>query len=194
MDNLVERGSPQSRICRLLGGADFFPTRQTFAFSEPQPADLMMTPRDALFFASSQPRFGLSAGWIKIVLAALGVVLGVLHRRHRRWVLFLLLTAIVTALLAIGPNLKLGDFQPWWIPAKWIPGISQVRNVFRFVYLTQMAIILLGITGLTELWLRMRACSWCPVTAAVVVHALALLALVESADAVCWFSLNFYVG
>lgn len=146
-----------------------------------QPADLMMTPRDALFFASSQPRFGLSPGWIKIVLAALGVVLGVLHRRHRRWVLFLLLTVIVTALLAIGPNLKLGAFQPWWILAKWIPGISQVRNVFRFVYLTQMAIILLGITGLTELWLRMRARSWRPVTAAVVVHALAMLALVEVA-------------
>jgi hypothetical protein len=123
----------------------------------------------------------LSPGWIKILLAAFGVVVGVLHRRRRRWVLFLLLTTLVTGALAIGPNLKLGDFQPWWILANWIPGISQVRNVFRFVYLTQMAIILLGITGLSELWFRMRARSWRPITAAIFVNSLALLALAEVA-------------
>ena len=144
-------------------------------------SDLVLTPQDANFFAGSQGRFGLSPGWIKILLAAFGAVVGVLHRRRRRWVLFLLLTTIVTGLLAIGPNLKLGDFQPWWMLGKWIPGISQVRNVFRFVYLTQMATILLGITGLSELWLHMRARSWRPITAAIVVNLVALLALAEVA-------------
>ena len=146
-----------------------------------QTSDLVLTPRDAIFFAGSSGRFGLSPGWIKILLAVFGIFLGALHRRRRRWVLFLLLTTIVTALLAIGPNLKLGNFQPWWLLAKWIPGISQVRNVFRFAYLTQMAIILLGITGLSELWLRLRARSWPPITASLVVNVLALLALVEVA-------------
>ena len=144
-------------------------------------SDLLRTPQDANFFAGSQDRFGLSPGWIKVLLAAFGVVVGVLHRRRRRWVLFLLLTTIVTGLLAIGPNLRLGDVQPWWILAQWVPGISQVRNVFRFVYLTQMATILLGITGLSELWLRMRARSWRPMTAAIVVNLVALLALAEVA-------------
>lgn len=144
-----------------------------------QPADLWITPYDALLFPGTRLRFGFSPGWIKIALASLGVLLGVCHRKRRRWVLFLLLTVMVTAVLAIGSNLKLGDLQLWWILAKYVPGISQVRNVFRFVYLTQMAIILLSIIALTEIWLRLRARAWRRVTSASLVTIVALAALIE---------------
>lgn len=143
------------------------------------PADLWITPHDALLFPGTRLRFGFSPGWIKIALASLGVLLGVCRRSRRRWVLFLLLTAIVTALLAIGSNLKLGELQLWWVLAKYVPGISQVRNVFRFVYLTQMAIILLSIIALTEIWLRLRARAWRRVAATVLVTIVGVAALIE---------------
>lgn len=144
-----------------------------------QPADLWITPYDSLLFPGTRLRFGFSPGWIKVALASLGVLLGTCHRKRRRWVLFLLLTTIVTAILAIGANLKLGDIQLWWSLAKYVPGISQVRNVFRFVYLTQMAIILLGMIALTEVWLRLRARRWRHLTSTVLVTIVALAALIE---------------
>lgn len=144
-----------------------------------QPADLWITPYDSLLFPGTRLRVGFSVGWIKVALASLGVLLGLCHRKQRRWVLFLLLTTIVTAVLAIGPNLKLGDFQVWWILAKYVPGISQVRNVFRFVYLTQMAMILLSMIGLTEVWLRLRARAWRRPTSTILVIIVALVALIE---------------
>lgn len=144
-----------------------------------QPADLWITPHDSLMFPGTTSRFGFSPGWIKVTLAGIGVLLGLCHRKRRRWVLFLLLTTIVTAVLAIGSNLKIGDIQLWWILAKYVPGISQVRNVFRFVYLTQMAMILLSIIALTEIWLLLRARAWRPLTSNVLVTIVALAALME---------------
>jgi len=69
--------------------------------------------------------------------------------------MFMLLTAVFSGLLAMGPHLKLGTWQPWWTLSEMCPGMEQVRNVFRFAYLTQMAVILLAISGLSELkvWL-----------------------------------------
>ena len=144
-----------------------------------KPADLWITPYDSLLFPGTRLRFGFSPGWIKVTLASLGVLLGLWHRKRRRWVLFLLLTTIITAVLAIGSNLKLGDVELWWILAKYVPGISQVRNVFRFVYLTQMAIILLSMIALTEVWLRLRARAWRRVTSTVLVTVVAMVAFIE---------------
>jgi hypothetical protein len=178
-------------VAGVLVSVIFVPLRQSLrdnAFERSQKlvsqssallSDVLRTPNDAIFFPGSQVRLGLSPGWIKILLAAAGTVLGVFRRSRRRWVLFLLLTSVVTGLLAMGPNLKLGGFQPWSLLAKCIPGIDQVRNAFRFVYLTQMAILLLGVSALSELWLRMRTRSWRPITGAIVVNGAALLALAE---------------
>ena len=144
-----------------------------------QPADLWITQYDSWLFPGTATRFCFSPGWIKVALASLGVLLGLCHRKRRRWVLFLLLTTIVTAVLAIGSNLKIGDVQLWWILAKYVPGITQVRNVFRFVYLTQMAIILLSMIALTEVWLRLRARAWRRVTSTVLVLIVAMVAFME---------------
>ncbi|MEQ9408342.1 MAG: hypothetical protein RIK87_11475 [Fuerstiella sp.] len=144
------------------------------------PQDLFLTPSDALFFGTSNPGFGMSPGWLKMVLAGLGCLLGLCRRRHRRWVLFLLLTAVVSGLLALGPNLKIGPIQPWWTLADWCPGMSQVRNVFRFAYLTQMAVLLLSVTALSQLWVRLRASCKRPRIASGIVTVLGLLALAET--------------
>jgi hypothetical protein len=112
-------------------------------------------------------------------MASIGAVLGIWCRKDRHWILFLILTLAVSATLSLGPNLRLGTFQPWSTIADWMPGLSHVRNVFRFVYLTQMATILLAIEGLcrirTKLFLVINR-PWCART---LLHLFAAIALIE---------------
>lgn len=90
-------------------------------------------------------------GWIKVLLAAMGLAFAFPRRRHRDWRIFLATTALLAALLSLGPNLHIGSWQPWLTLATWIPGVQQVRNVFRFAYFVQMSIALLAVAGLQDL-------------------------------------------
>jgi hypothetical protein len=162
-----------------LKGHNFDRVRDVVEQGSARPADYLNTPRDALFFSGSAVRMGLSPGWFKTLLGLLGVILGIRRRRRRWWALFLISTIIMSVLLAMGPGLEFGRFQPWWILTDWIPGIAKVRNVFRFAYLTQMAIIVLSIMGLTELrvyLLVMGLRSW---KVGIILLALACVALIE---------------
>ncbi len=103
---------------------------------------------------AARPGWQLSPGLVKFALAVVGVVLGLCHRRLRWWTLFLLVTAVLAFLLSLGPNLRLGSWHPWWTLAEVVPGLSQVRNVFRFAYFVQMAVVLLAALGLHLLWIR----------------------------------------
>ena len=178
-------------IAGTLCGIVIVPMRQhlqTHAFerstelveqSSARAIDFLNTPRDALLLSGSRVRLGLSPGWLKVLLAGLGAVLGYQRRKRRRWAMFLMLTMILSALLAMGPNLKLGELQPWGILAEWMPGLRQVRNVFRFAYLTQMAMILLGILGLSELRFYLRVWFGRPQSIAWILGSLAAVALIE---------------
>ena len=162
-----------------LQGHDFDRSREIVEKGSVQATDYLNTPRDALLFSGSAVRMGLSPGWFKISLGLVGAVLGMRRRRRRRWALFLVSTIALSALLAMGPNLGFGHIQPWWIFADWIPGIAKVRNVFRFAYLTQMAMIVLSITGLAELrvyFFVMGLRSW---KAAMILISIACVALIE---------------
>jgi cell shape-determining protein MreD len=103
-----------------------------------------------------RPFWHLSPGWIKLILAAAGVAFGLSRRRWRRWTAFLLVTALVAFLLSLGTNLKIGDWQPWWTLTKFCPGLAQVRNVFRFAFFVQMAVVLLGAQALHGVFLVQR--------------------------------------
>lgn len=140
---------------------------------------LTKPPDDALFGRTSRAGVGLSPGWLKLSLALLGIVLGLLRRRKRRWVMFLALTVFITSLLALGPNLQLGTYQPWWTLADWFPGVRQVRNVFRFVYLMQMAVILLAVMALHQLEVRLVKLTGRRLVACGVVVVLGVLAIAE---------------
>lgn len=114
-------------------------------------SDFVNTPRDAFLCPGHKDRMGMSPGWIKVSLCIAGCVLGVRRKRMRRWVMFLVLMIVVSGGLALGLNLQLAGFSPWQLLMAIVPGAGLVRNVYRFVYLTQMAVILLGITGLSLL-------------------------------------------
>ena len=164
---------------RILQGRQFERSKELVTRLSAKPRDLLLPPDDAVLRFTDRQGLALSAGWIKMVLAGCGVAFGLCRRKHRRWVLFLALTIVVSSLLSLGPNLKVGSFQPWWRLADWFPGLKYARNVFRFAYLTQMAVILLSVVGLSEMWLRIRKASGRPRLVGVIVSAIAVLALIE---------------
>lgn len=140
---------------------------------------IVRPPQDSLILPGSGTLPGLSPGWIKLILAGFGAALGIQCRKDRLWILFLILTAAVSATLSLGPNLRLGTFQPWSTMGDWMPGLSHVRNVFRFAYLTQMAIILLAIEGLCRIRTKLRFTINKPWCVRILLHSFAVLALIE---------------
>ena len=142
---------------------------------------LLVPPRDAWFGAQESGRFGMSAGWIKLGIVAFGLPLLLRRRRRRTWACFLLATLIISALLSMGPHLKFGEHNIWWLLADWLPGLGQVRNVFRFAYLTQMAVIILFIHSLHEFRLRLRHRFRLRNSGTVLILTIGVLALAETA-------------
>jgi hypothetical protein len=104
----------------------------------------------------ARPGWLMSPGWIKVGLAALGILFGLARRRWRRWTAFLLVTAVLAFLLSLGPNLKIREWEPWWTLTQAVPGFAQVRNVFRFGFFVQMAAVLFAAQALQALWLLSR--------------------------------------
>ncbi len=98
-----------------------------------------------------------SPGWIKMLLATAGIALSFCRRRHRDWRLFLTITALLAGCLSLGPNLRIGTWQPWLTLTEYVPGVGQVRNVFRFAYFVQIAVALLAVAGLQDLLLILKA-------------------------------------
>jgi hypothetical protein len=93
-----------------------------------------------------------------------GIGFGVARRRWRRATAFLLVTTVLAVLLSMGPHLMIGGWQPWWTLAEHVPGLSQVRSVFRFAYFVQMAAVVFAVQGLYGIILAGRR--WSVATAA----------------------------
>ena len=96
----------------------------------------------------------LSPGAIKYLLAIIGIVFGLRNPQFRRWASFLLAIAILAFSLSLGPNLRLGDFQPWWWLSEHIPGFDRVRSVMRFAFFVQISVIIFAALGMTIASLR----------------------------------------
>ena len=94
----------------------------------------------------------LSSGWLKLGLGLLGVFFALRRVEARRWASFLLLMAILAFLLSLGTNLKVFGWQPWWWLVEHAPGFAQVRNVLRFAYFVQIAIVIFAAMGLYGLY------------------------------------------
>ena len=127
----------------------------------------------------------LSPGFVKYGLAFAGLIVGLRRRRLRRATFFLAAFGALACALSLGVNLSLWGWQPWEAIADYVPGASQVRNVYRFVYFMQLAVVLLAGAGLSGLavFFRYLATAWSSATwkrsCIVVPAALAMAAIVE---------------
>lgn len=93
----------------------------------------------------------LSPGYLKMGLAAFGLVWGLYVASLRRMTLFLFTFIVMGLLLAMGPNFQVRDWVPYdWLRAHY-PGLSMARNVFRFVVFAQVGVVLLAALGLDGL-------------------------------------------
>ena len=100
------------------------------------------------FGDDEQRSFFLSSGWLKYLLALAGIFYGLKRTQTRRWVSFLLAITVLAFFLSLGPNLKLGSFQPWWWLTENVPGFSRVRSVMRFAFFVQIPVIIFAALGL----------------------------------------------
>lgn len=115
------------------------------------PEQLLATPSNSLIQFSQSENSNLrrfNPGWFRMTFAVLGATAAVVWGERRRWTVFLLLTAVSATTLSLGLNIELFGWKPWQSISEHLPGFGQVRNVFRFVWLIQMSVILLAVEGL----------------------------------------------
>ncbi len=103
----------------------------------------------------SRPWFG-SPGNFRVGCAILAIPVVVLctpqsRRCGRTHAIFLLAWTLVAATLSMGIHLQFGDTRLWPILVNWIPGLGQIRSVFRFLYFYQIGILLLASIALDTL-------------------------------------------
>ena len=100
------------------------------------------------FYATpSHDGFCLCPGYLKSVLALLGICAG-LFSKYRRWTIFCCLLLAVSLLLSLGLNIRIGTFIPYTLLLEHVPGFLQARNIFRFSIFVHVMITLLSVQGL----------------------------------------------
>jgi len=92
-----------------------------------------------------------SPGCVKYLLALGCLLVGLWRRRTRRVTAFLAAFGLLAFGLSLGSNLTLFGWQPWWTISDVVPGAGQVRNVFRFAFFVQLAVVLLASLGVSLL-------------------------------------------
>lgn len=101
--------------------------------------------------ASVSRRFHI--GWIRMIFAIAAVVIAFRTKQQRRWTLFLVLIGIAAFAFSLGPHLVVGGWKPWESVQRFVPGFQQVRNVFRFAWFVQLAVMLLAVSSFDSLLL-----------------------------------------
>ncbi|MBS0263639.1 MAG: hypothetical protein JSS02_16980 [Planctomycetes bacterium] len=96
---------------------------------------------------TDRPYWKLSPGWLKYGFAGMGGWWGIGRLRWRRWTMFLTGMGLLAVVFSLGAHLKIGGWEPWWTLATHWPGLGQVRNVFRFAFFLQLAVVLLAAQG-----------------------------------------------
>ena len=138
-------GSMALPMRRALAEHGFSRDTQTMSNLSAQLVDYLASPGivriPQKIFATREGWF-LSPGWIKLSLALLGIVWGLCRRRWRRWAFALLVVGVVSLLLSLGPSLQIRGCVPWNMLVAYVPGVAQVRNVFRFAFFVQVVVIL----------------------------------------------------
>lgn len=94
---------------------------------------------------------GLFPGFLLLGLGAAGAWLGWRQGERRLWIACLLACAVGGGLLALGLNLRIGDWRPFASLREVVPGLRTLRSPFRAVAISQAALAALAALALARL-------------------------------------------
>ncbi len=100
---------------------------------------------------------GLFPGILLSLLAGAGALAGLLDSRTRMWTAFLTLSAVVAFLLSLGLNVELSGWQPYAALREFLPGLLELRSVFRFAVLAQALLPVLAALAISRAAHSMKA-------------------------------------
>jgi hypothetical protein len=164
-----------------------FHERYGFTRSEEVVAALSAQPRDfttrpassRLAFPPREDSYtgdtgGLFPGFLLLGLGVAGAWLGWRQGERRLWIACLLACVAMGGLLALGLNLRIGDWQPFASLREVVPGLRTLRSPFRAVAISQVVLAALAALALA------RLASWREKTGRILALALGLLAAAEN--------------
>lgn len=89
----------------------------------------------------------LNVGYLRMLLASVGLVLGLTWGKRKRWIGFVAVIGLVAFCFSLGFHLKIAGWSPWRTIRDVVPGFESVRSVYRFAWFVQLTITLLAVEG-----------------------------------------------
>jgi hypothetical protein len=117
---------------------------------------------------------GLFPGFLLLGLGVAGAWLGWRQGERRLWIVCLLACVAVGGLLALGLNLRIGDWRPFASLREVVPGFRTLRSPFRAVAISQAVLAALAALALA------RLASWRGNAGRILALALGVLAATEN--------------
>jgi hypothetical protein len=151
-------------VAALSAQAHDFTTR-------PNSSRLAFPPREDAYAGDTG---GLFPGFLLLGLGAAGAWLGWRQGERRLWIGCLLACAVGGGLLALGLNLRIGDWRPFASLREVVPGLRTLRSPFRAVAISQAVLAALAALALA------RLATWRGKTGRVLALALGVLAATEN--------------
>ncbi len=139
--------------------------------TRPSSSRLAFPPREDTYAGDTG---GLFPGFLLLGLGVAGAWLGWRQGERRLWIVCLLVCAAGGGLLALGLNLRIGDWRPFATLREVVPGLSTLRSPFRAVAISQAVLAALAALALARLY------SWRGNTGRILALALGILAAAEN--------------
>jgi len=139
--------------------------------TRPASSRLAFPPREDSYVGDTG---GLFPGFLLLGLGVAGAWLGWRQGERRLWIVCLLACVAVGGLLALGLNLRIGDWRPFASLREVVPGFRTLRSPFRAVAISQAVLAALAALALA------RLASWRGNAGRILALALGVLAATEN--------------
>jgi hypothetical protein len=116
--------------------------------TRPSSSRLAFPPREDSYVGDTG---GLFPGFLLLGLGAAGAWLGWRQGERRLWIVCLLACVAGGGLLALGLNLRIGDWRPFASLREVVPGLRTLRSPFRAVAISQAVLAALAALALARL-------------------------------------------
>lgn len=98
----------------------------------------------------------LGPGWLKLIAAACGLILGLLLPGYRRWTIVVMTFGLLAVWYSLGPEFAVWNISPYGLLREHVPGFGQIRSPFRFALFVQLAVTWLAALLIERLIPRVR--------------------------------------